>query len=122
MIRMRVRIPDGVLNVKPQPKPGWTVTTVKEKLAQPMVLDHGRQVTEAIREVIWSDGKLPDDNYDEFVFRAQLPDAPDKTLYFPVVQECEQGTERWIEIPEPGKSADDYKSPAAVLKLLPKQQ
>jgi len=40
-------------------------------------------------------------------------------LYFPVVQECEQGVERWIEIPADGKGPGDYEKPAAGLKLLP---
>jgi uncharacterized protein YcnI len=121
-IGLRVRIPDGVLNVKPQPKPGWKITTVKEKLAKPAVLGHGREVTETVREVSWSGGKLPDDYYDEFAFRVELPDLPGKTLYFPVVQECEKGVERWIEIPEPGKSRRDYEKPAPELKLLPKRE
>ncbi|QQO12846.1 DUF1775 domain-containing protein [Bradyrhizobium diazoefficiens] len=42
-------------------------------------------------------------------------------LYFPVVQECESSVNRWIEIPEGGKSSADYKEPAPGVKLLPKQ-
>jgi uncharacterized protein YcnI len=38
----------------------------------------------------------------------------------PVVQECEKGIHRWIEIPAEGKSADDYKEPAPGIKLLPR--
>jgi uncharacterized protein YcnI len=41
-------------------------------------------------------------------------------LYFPVVQECEKGVHRWIEIPAAGKSPGDYPSPAPGLKLVPK--
>lgn len=119
-VRLRVRLPDGVVNVKPQPKPGWDVSTVMEKLAKPIVLDHGREMTETVREVVWAGGKLPDHFYDEFVLRAELPDKPGTTIYFPVVQECEKGVNRWIEIPEPGKTSRDYKEPAPQLKLLPK--
>ena len=43
-----------------------------------------------------------------------------KMLYFPVVQECERGLHRWIEIPAAGKSSGDYPEPAPALKLLPK--
>ena len=43
-----------------------------------------------------------------------------KMLYFPVVQECERGVYRWIEIPAAGKSSGDYPEPAPALKLLPK--
>jgi uncharacterized protein YcnI len=121
-VKIRVRLPDGVINVKPQPKPGWEISKVMEKLAKPMTLDHGREITETIREVDWSGGKLPDDFYDEFVLRAELPDKPGATIYFPVVQECEKGINRWIEIPEPGKSSRDYKEPAPGLKLLPKNK
>jgi uncharacterized protein YcnI len=110
------------MNVKPQPKPGWTISTVTEKLAKPVVLAHGREITETVREVDWSGGKLPDDYYDEFVFRVELPDKPGTTIYFPVVQECEKGVNRWIEIPEPGKSIDEYREPAARLRLIPKRK
>ena len=44
---------------------------------------------------------MPDDDYDEFVISTFLSGSlkPNTTLYFPVVQECEQGVSRWIEIP-----------------------
>jgi uncharacterized protein YcnI len=37
-----------------------------------------------------------------------------------VVQECEKGVHRWIEIPAAGKPASEYPEPAPALKLLPK--
>ena len=118
----RSRIPEGVTNVKPQPKPGWTVSTVMEKLSTPLTLDHGRTVTETVREVDWSGGKLRDDFYDEFVFRAELPDKPGTTIYFPVVQECEKGINRWIEIPETGAASGESREPAPQLKLVPRNR
>lgn len=121
-ISVRIRIPDNVLNVKPQPKPGWQVTTVKGALTNPIKGQHGETITESVREIQWSGGRLEDKFYDEFVFRAQLPDLPGTTLYIPVVQECETGAHRWIETPEAGKTRRDYKSPAPELRLLPKQQ
>lgn len=123
MVTLRVRIPDGVIGVKPQPKAGWTLDTVKADYARSYALHHG-QVTSGVREIAWT-GRLPDDRYDEFVFIAYLSDtlkAPG-TLYFPVVQECEQGVERWIDRPDAnGKASQDRAdSPAPSLKLLPKQ-
>ena len=48
-----------------------------------------------------------------------LPVARHWTLYFPIVQECPDGvTERWIEIPAAGQSADDLELPAPGVKLL----
>ena len=118
---LRVRIPDNVLNVKPQPKAGWQLATVKGKLTTPITGDHGETITESVREIQWSGGRLDDGFYDEFVFRAKLPDQPGATIYIPVVQECEKGVNRWIETPEAGKNRRDYKNPAPELHLQAKQ-
>jgi uncharacterized protein YcnI len=117
---IRVKIPDGVIGVKPMPKPGWTLNTVTSKYPKPYDLFHS-QVSEGVTEINWSGGNLPDAWYDEFVFQGFLASdlEPGKTMYFPVVQECEKGVNRWIEIPAAGKSAADYPEPAAGLKLLP---
>jgi uncharacterized protein YcnI len=78
-------------------------------------------LTQGVREISWSGGRLPDEWYDEFVFRGRLPEAEAGTMvYFPVVQECETGAHRWIEIPAPGKSADDYREPAPGVRLKAK--
>jgi uncharacterized protein YcnI len=117
---VRVQIPDGVTGVKVQPKLGWELRTVKGSLATPIADGHGGQITEGVKEVAWSGGRLPDEHYEEFVMRVKLPNKPGETLYFKTVQECEKGVHRWIEVPERGKSADDYKEPAPALTLTPK--
>ncbi|HUN97263.1 MAG TPA: DUF1775 domain-containing protein [Bradyrhizobium sp.] len=119
--RIRVQIPDGVIDVKPMPKPGWNVATVKANYANPYDF-HGGKLTEGVKEVDWSGGKLPDDFYDEFVLSMFLTGdlKPDTMLYFPTVQECEQGISRWIDIPADPAHAHDSKWPAPGLKLLPK--
>ena len=121
-LKVRVRIPDGVINVKPMPKPGWQVETVKGKYDKSYTMFHSVTVTEGVKEVAWT-GRLPDENYDELVLSVYLTDdlVPGKTLYFPVVQECESGTHRWIEIPQDGKSPADYQEPAPGVKLLPRR-
>ena len=116
--KIRIQIPAGVVGVKPMPKPGWEVTVVKGKLAEPY-MDHGKTITEGVTEVTWSGGKLLDEHFDQFTARLTLPDRTGE-IWFPVVQECEKGANRWIEIPAAGKSADDLKSPAARLVLPPK--
>jgi uncharacterized protein YcnI len=120
-VAVRVRIPEGVVNVKPMPKPGWTIETKKGKYPKTYEGNEGAKLSEGVLELSWSGGKLPDDNYDEFVFRAFLTaDLPaGKPLYFPIVAECEKGVERWIEIPAEGKKLDDYQFPAAELMILP---
>jgi uncharacterized protein YcnI len=118
---VRVRIPDGVIAVKPMPKPGWQLETKVEPYPEPAQYFE-QTLTEGVREITWSGGSLPDAWYDEFVFRGRLPESePGTTVYFPVVQECEQGVHRWIEIPAEGKTRDDYEEPAPGVVLTPKQ-
>lgn len=122
-VKLRVQIPEGVIGIKPMPKAGWTVETVKGKYATEYDF-HGSKLSEGVKEVMWSGGKLADDNYDEFIFSSFLTPGlkPDTTLYFPVVQECEQGVSRWIDIPTGGASGQghDSKTPAPGLKLIAK--
>lgn len=118
---VRVRIPDGVIAVKPMPKPGWTLETKIGPYPEP-AKNFSEVLTEGVREITWSDGSLPDAWYDEFVFRGRLPDGePGTRIYFPTVQECETGAHRWIEIPAEGKSRDDYEEPAPELTLTPSE-
>ncbi len=119
-LRVRVQIPDGMVNVKPQPKAGWELATVRGKLPTPVAGDHGTQITEGVREIVWSGGRLLDEHYDEFVFRGQLPNKPGTVVHVPVVQECEKGVERWIEIPAAGQKSDDLRFPAPALRLTPR--
>jgi uncharacterized protein YcnI len=121
---IRIRIPDGVINVKPMPKAGWKLDTVSGKYPKIHNLRDGK-VSGGVTEIAWSGGKLADDHYDEFVFASALADdlQPGQALYFPVVQECEKGVHRWIEIPAAGShgSHSEGSEPAPGLKLLPKR-
>ena len=71
---VRVQIPEGVIAVKPMPKPGWKLETVKGKYEKSYDL-YGAAVGDGVKEVMWSGGDLPDEFYDEFVFRAVLTDG-----------------------------------------------
>jgi uncharacterized protein YcnI len=122
-VKIRVQIPEGVIAVKPMPKPGWNVEAIKGKYAAEYDY-HGSKSAEGVKEVVWSGGKLADDNYDEFVISTFLTAGlkPNTMLYFPTVQECEQGVSRWIDIPPAGSPAHghDSKSPAPGVMLMPK--
>jgi uncharacterized protein YcnI len=113
---IRVRVPDGMTSVKPMPKPGWTVETVHGPLAMPQA-GHGRTTAEGVVEIRWSGGLLLDEHYDEFVFRGRLPETPGAVLHVPVVQICEAGEHRWIEIPGDGQDPDSLAEPAPSLRL-----
>jgi uncharacterized protein YcnI len=115
---IRVQIPDGVIAVKPMPKAGWQLETVKDKYDRPY--DYfGTELTEGVKQIAWSGGELPDDYYDEFVFVGRLTDfAPDTVLYFPTVQECAEGAHRWIEIPAAGQDPDELEEPAPAVTII----
>jgi uncharacterized protein YcnI len=121
-IAVRVQIPEGVIGVKPMPKPGWTLQVKNGKYEKSYQL-YGEAVTSGVKEVDWSGGNLPDEFYDEFVFRGTLAaDLPiGQKLYFPVVQECDGAATRWIEIPAAGQDEDALEDPAPGLNLLPKK-
>lgn len=123
-IGLRVQIPEGFIGVKPQPKPGWTLEVVRGDYTQPHSL-FGNPVASGVREIRWSGGPLLDEHYDEFVFVGYASGelTPGSVLYFPVVQECEQGVSRWIDRPTPDSppAKDHSDAPAPALKLLPRQ-
>ncbi len=113
-----VQIPEGVIGVKPMPKPGWTVTMTKGAYAKAYE-SHGKPVTEGVKEIVWSGSELGDDFYDEFVFTSFVTDAfaAGQRVYFPTVQICTEGEARWTEVPAAGQSARDLKSPAPALRI-----
>ncbi len=118
-IAVKVRIPNGVTEVKPQPKPGWEVEIVTEDPGEALDDTQDQGASERISEVHWTGGRLIDAHYDEFIMSVRLPDAPGQTLYFATVQECEQGVERWIDLPDEGQSAEDLDYPAPGVVLTP---
>jgi len=122
-VRVTVQIPAGILSVRPQPKAGWTIDIRKKTLPAPVTGPHGKTVTEVVSEVVWRGGSLPNDYFDEFALQMKLPDAAEGgVLHFPVIQDCETGSRAWIEVPKPGQSRRDLKSPAPALTLIAKPQ
>ncbi|MGQ3355723.1 MAG: DUF1775 domain-containing protein [Phreatobacter sp.] len=114
---LSVTIPEGVHSVKPQPKPGWSLATTVRPYQRAYV-NHGREVREGVTAISWSGGSLPNEHYDEFVFVGQVDAslAAAGQIYFPVVQTCANGENRWTEIPAAGSQAR-LASPAPVLRI-----
>lgn len=117
-LKLRITIPEGVISVKPMPKPGWTLETVQSDYAQTYAY-YGREVSSGVTEIIWT-GELLDAHYDEFIFRSTVAAtvAPETVLYFPTVQECADGQRAWIEIPAEGQDRHDLKGPAPILNII----
>ena len=113
---LTVRIPEGVVSVKPEAVAGWQVATKIGKYAEPVDL-FGETVTEGVKEVTWSGGSLPDSQYLDFGLSLKLPplDAGTK-LNFPVIQRCQQGVTRWIQIPVEGE--EEPEEPAPQVELI----
>jgi uncharacterized protein YcnI len=121
-VRIRVKIPEGLLSAKPIPKTGWMLEKIRGPFEKSYDL-YGEQVKEGVTEIVWQGGSLADDEYDEFVFRATVAkELPASTrIYVPVVQECAEGAvERWIDIPAAGKTSDDYETPAPFFDVVAK--
>lgn len=114
--RLRVEIPEGVIGVKPMPKPGWQLETRRGPYARSYDFFHGQQLGEGVKEIAWS-GRLDDQFYDEFVFAASLSDALEGTVAFPVTQECDGTVVRWVETPAAGQSAHALTHPAPSVTL-----
>lgn len=124
-VSIRIRVADGVVDVKPMPKAGWKLETKSTKYPKTFSLRNAK-MSEGVTEITWSGGQLPDAYYDEFVFIGAISDdlQAGSTIYFPVVQECEKGVARWIEIPKAGAAHDnggEGAQPAPGLRLVPRR-
>lgn len=118
VLKVHAKIPEGIIAVKPMPKPGWQVETVRGAYGRTYPYFHGQQLSEGVREIVWT-GRLPDEHYDEFVFSGHVArDLTAGAIYIPVTQTCEKGEIAWAEIPAPGQDAHALKAPAPALVIL----
>ena len=111
-----VQIPESILSVRPQAKAGWKITIKKRPLNPAVDIGHGKMAKEAVNEITWS-GKLADDQYDEFGLVMKLPESAGQTLWFPTVQKCAKGENRWVEIPTEKQEWHHVQRPAPFVKL-----
>jgi uncharacterized protein YcnI len=111
--KVAIQIPDGVISVKPQVVPGWTIAVTKGPITP--YESEGQTISEGVKEVSWTGGPLPDEHMLEFGLSMKMPDKEGETLYFPTVQTCQQGEHRWITIPVEGQEEPDEPAPAIKL-------
>jgi len=116
-VAVTVKVPADILVARPSPKPGWTIEVQREPLAKPYE-SYGTRITERVAEVTWRGGPLAFDHYDEFVVLMRLPESAGRR-HFAVRQQCVVGSLEWSQVPEPGQSRRELKSPAAELEVLP---
>lgn len=113
--KITVTIPEGVMAVRPQVNQGWKIAIKKMKLAKPF-MSHGKEVTEAVTEVSWTGGPLPDEHMEEFGLSVKLPEA-EGDLLFPVLQKCKKGESDWADKPTSEHVKHGHSLPAPVVKL-----
>jgi uncharacterized protein YcnI len=116
-VSVRFEIPETVLTVRPQPKPGWTLAIDRTPLAQPVPGEGGEMIRERVSAVTWT-GELPADQFDQFGLMMKLPDQPGP-LYFPAVQTCAEGRNEWTTIPADPARWHEAKTPAPILTVKP---
>ncbi len=117
-LKVRIRIPEGIVAVKPMPKPGWKLETAKGAYVRAYQVN-GEAVSEGVTDIVWS-GSLDDGYYDEFVFQTRFTDAyqPGATVFFPVVQECDGTVEEWVQVPAEGQDPNSLKFPAPGVRIV----
>jgi uncharacterized protein len=105
----------AIASVSVKPKPGWTVDVQKEPLPTPIKTDDGT-ITEAVKLITWSGGKIAPGEFDEFeVSAGPLPDDVD-ALTFPTVQTYSDGTKvEWIQPVVEGATEPDRPAPTLTL-------
>jgi uncharacterized protein YcnI len=120
-LKLRVRIPEGIVAVKPMPKAGWKLETTKGSYVKAYQVQ-GEAVSEGVTDIVWT-GSLDDGHYDEFVFQARFTDAyqPGATVYFPIVQECDGAVEEWTQVPAEGQDPHSLKAPAPGVRIVAAQ-
>ena len=94
-VGVAIEIPEGVSDVVPRAKAGWTITQTDTT-------------------VTWA-GSLDAHQWDDFELSAQMPGTEGETIYFPVVQTCEQGEIAWIQIPAEGEEEPETPAPGVTL-------
>lgn len=117
--QITVTVPKDILIIKPQVKPGWTVSVHKVALKKPVQGPHGT-ITEVTRTITWT-GILSDDYFDEFGLSMKLPEKTG-TLIFPTKQECAEGEINWTETPMPNDHHHSHGAPsfpAPIITLTP---
>ena len=115
---VRVKLPEGFVFAKPQPKAGWELEVIKGDY-QKTYDNHGDKVKTGTVEVRWKNGSLSDDFYDTFVIQGKVSGVEAGTaLAFPVTQMCGKAVEAWDQVTKDGGDPHGLKSPAPILKVV----
>ncbi|WP_438748202.1 DUF1775 domain-containing protein [Pararhizobium sp. O133] len=117
---VQVKLPEGFVFAKPQPKAGWEIEIIKGDY-QKSYDNHGKTVTSGPLEIRWKGGELSDDYYDTFVITGKISGFEKETqLAFPVTQLCGASDKVvWDQIVTAGQSAHSLEHPAPTITVTP---
>ncbi|WP_423183341.1 YcnI family protein [Arthrobacter sp. NyZ413] len=118
--KVTINLPDELTDATPTVNPNWTVEKVTQTLPEPKKLADGTSITKRTSQIVYT-AKTPLDPHlrDALVLSVKLPDAAGKTIYFPTLQNCEQGQTNWAEIPAAGQDPHSLKAPAPSVAITP---
>lgn len=109
-----IQVPEQFNSATPVFAPGWSIDVEMEELDEQISGSHGEEITERTATITFTaDEPIENNIYAMVSIRLALPeDAAGETIYFPVIQECEDGETAWIEIPQEGEDGESLESPA----------
>jgi uncharacterized protein YcnI len=116
--KITIELPEGVESARPKVHPGWQIDIAragKPAAATGAHAGHGAAAAPATA-ISWTGGPLPDEYMDEFEISLKLPSRAG-SLRFPVTQECETGSIRWVEV---GGQGSEPAAPAPTVLLRAK--
>lgn len=117
---VQVKLPEGFVFAKPQPKAGWEIEIIKGDY-QKSYDNHGKTVTAGPLEIRWKNGNLSDDYYDTFVITGKMSGFDTETqLAFPVTQLCGASNKVvWNQIASEGQNPHSLDHPAPTITVTP---
>lgn len=120
---VQVKLPEGFIAAKPQPKAGWELEVIKGDY-QKAYKNHGKDVKSGPLEIRWKGGNLPDEFYDTFNIQGKVSGVDaGASLAFKVTQLCgDKGTLAWDQVAEKGQDPHSLDNPAPVITVTAKQQ
>lgn len=118
---VQIKLPEGFIAAKPQPKAGWELEVIKGDY-QKAYKNHGKEIKSGPVEIRWKGGNLPDEFYDTFAVQGKISGIEaGQDLPFKVTQLCgDKGKVAWDEVAAAGVDPHSLKSPAPTIRVAEK--
>lgn len=118
---VQIKLPEGFISAKPQPKAGWELEVIKGDY-QKAYKNHGKEIKSGPVEIRWKGGNLLDEFYDTFAVQGKVSGVEvGQELPFKVTQLCgDKGKVSWDEVAAAGVDPHSLKNPAPTIKVTAK--